>query len=325
MKITITGVGGFIGSELCRRLASGNKVIGVDHRIRPDNNKDIIWEEADLTDSVAVSNVFERHSPDIVIHCAAIAHQKAGAIDSAAYMLVNGEATGNLAEIAARYNPDVKFIFLSSISVYGEEGLNQPVSENSPYNPTSDYAASKVEAERRLIALHDRGIIRDLVILRLAPVYDSQWTFNLDKRVLLPKKMAFVRFGSGAQEISALARPNLVDFISHILNIPSDGLKPNLRIINVCDSKPYTFNQIIEIFKKSRRYPKRLVVSVPLFFVFILTRIGGLLMPSKKSWVHSCYDKLASSLVFDNKAMLETGFTHSHSLQTVLASKVGSV
>ena len=325
MKIIVTGAGGFIGSALCRRLSSYNKVIGVDHRIGSDNNKDIVWEKTDLTDSEAVSKVIEKHSPDVIIHCAAIAHQKAGAIDYAAYMRVNSEATANLAEMAAKHNPDVKFIFLSSISVYGEEGLSQPVSESSPYNPTSDYAASKVEAEKRLIALNDSGVLKDLIILRLAPVYDSDWTFNIDKRVLLPKKIAYVRFGPGEQQISALARPNLVDFIGHILNIPSDCLKLNLRIINVCDSQPYTFNQIIEIFKKSHRCPKRLVVFIPLFFVFVLTRIGGLLMPSKKSWIHSCYDKLASSLVFDNKAMLETGFVPPYSLETVLTSKVGSV
>ena len=35
-------------------------------------------------------------------------------------MRVNSEATENLARAAGKYNPDVQFIFLSSVSVYGE-------------------------------------------------------------------------------------------------------------------------------------------------------------------------------------------------------------
>ncbi len=48
-------------------------------------------------------------------------------------------------------------VFLSSVSVYGEENLGAPVSEDSDYQPSSDYAKSKLNAERRLIALCDGG------------------------------------------------------------------------------------------------------------------------------------------------------------------------
>jgi len=58
----------------------------------------------------------------VVIHCAGIAHQKIGAVDAATYMRVNGEATENLAKAAAESNSGVCFIFLSSVSVYGEGG-----------------------------------------------------------------------------------------------------------------------------------------------------------------------------------------------------------
>jgi len=45
----------------------------------------------------------------------------------------------------------VHFIFLSSISVYGEDNLKDSVSEESECNPSSDYAQSKLDAEKRLI------------------------------------------------------------------------------------------------------------------------------------------------------------------------------
>jgi hypothetical protein len=56
-------------------------------------------------------------------------------------------------------------------------------------------------------------------------------------------------------------------------------------------------------------------VSLPV--VWFATRIAGSLLPDKRKWIHSCYEKLASSLVFDNEKMLRTGFRPMHSLKTI--------
>ncbi|GAI81032.1 unnamed protein product, partial [marine sediment metagenome] len=208
---------------------------------------------------------------------------------------------------------------------------------------SSDYAVSKLDAERRLIALSNDGIIRNLVILRLAPVYDRDWSFNFDRRVLAPFRMAYIRFGSGLQRMSALARPNLVDFIEFLIH----RLRrlTQIKIFNVCDADPYEFNTIIRVFKKSGIRPNRPVISVPLPAVWLATRIAGSLffnkpphaittkhenpplppfskggISYKKEWIHSCYDKLASDLVFDNEKMLGTGFRPVHSLETIFLS-----
>jgi len=205
--------------------------------------------------------------------------------------------------------------------------------------PSSDYAVSKLDAERRLIAFSDEGIIHNLIILRLAPVYDYEWSLNLDRRVFAPEKLAYLRFGSGSQRISALARPNLVEFIEFLIHgltqikstdsrrldsqVSADENnlcnRRNLRI-NVCDAEPYEFNTIIRVFKKSGIRPDRPVISVPLSVVWFATRIAGVFFSSKREWIHSCYDKLAFDLVFDNGKMIETGFTPDHSLETIFLS-----
>jgi len=74
---------------------------------------------------------------------------------------------------------------------------------------------------------------------------------------------------------------------------------------------------IIAAFKKSGIHPNRPVISVPLSPVWFATRLAGAFFPDKKSWFHSCYDKLASDLIFDNCRMLETGFVARHSLETI--------
>jgi len=159
MNILITGASGFIGKALCSRLASDNKVIGVYHRKRPVNAANVIWEQANLTDWNSAAGICEKYSPSVVVHCAGLAHQKIGAVDSATYMRVNSEATENLLKAASRSNLALRFIFLSSVSVYGEDNLIIPVSEDSECQPSSDYAFSKLDAERRLIALANKRII----------------------------------------------------------------------------------------------------------------------------------------------------------------------
>jgi len=340
--VLITGAGGFIGSALCRRLGSGNNVIGVDLTDAILGNEKITWEQADLTNRDSVAEICGKYSPDVVIHCAGIAHQKIGAVDSATYMRVNSEATENLAKAAAECNPDVCFIFFSSVSVYGEgeqwSGVRGQGSgktkkgktEDGECWPSSDYAVSKLDAERRLRALYDEGTLHNLVILRLAPVYDREWSLNLDRRVFAPGKVAYLRFGPGSQRMSALARPNLVDFIAHIIQSTDfadfrrlkdeKAIKennPRVAILNVCDAEPYEFNRIIRVFKKSGIRPDMPVISIPLFAVWFATRIAGVFLPNKKSWLHSCYDKLACDLIFNNGKMMGTGFRAIHTLETI--------
>ena len=113
--------------------------------------------ECDLTDSILIKNQINA-LPKVVIHCAGLAHQKVGAYDRKAYLKVNSELTENLATLTMKNN-HLHFIFLSTISVYGEKDLIQPVPENSKYNPSSDYAFSKLDAEKRLIALYEKGLI----------------------------------------------------------------------------------------------------------------------------------------------------------------------
>jgi nucleoside-diphosphate-sugar epimerase len=326
-KILITGAAGFIGSGLCDKLSSDHKIIGVDIANKPDNNTEITLIQIDLTDMNSVESICDKYFPDIIIHCAGIAHQKVGAVDFDTYLRVNSEATENLAKAAARRNPDVRFIYLSSVSVYGENNLNVPISEDAKCEPSSDYALSKLDAERRLIALSDDDLIHSLVILRLAPVYDHNWSLNLKRRVLAPMALAYLRFGSGSQTMSALALPNLIAFIEFMVErlsqIPNDLIQHNnlsdhrVAIFNVCDEKAYEFNKIIQVFNKSATCPNRPVISIPLGLVWLTTRLFGILFTKKKKWFHSGYEKLASNMIFDNTKMMQTGFKAVHSLEKI--------
>ncbi|MBN2568016.1 MAG: hypothetical protein JXB42_01150 [Deltaproteobacteria bacterium] len=89
--------------------------------------------------------------------------------------------------------------------------------------------------------------------------------------------------------------------------------KRKLRVFNVCDAKPYEFNTIIRVFKKSGVRPNRPIIFVPLFVVWLATRIAGIFFSNKREWIYSCYDKLACDLVLIIGKCWEQGldrFTH---------------
>jgi nucleoside-diphosphate-sugar epimerase len=320
MKVLITGSAGFIGSALCAKLREKHRVMGVDSRkVSGDAS---VQACADLGDYPQVEKICLDFAPDAVVHCAGIAHQRIGTVDRDTYLKINCHAAGHLAEASAQANPEVRFIFLSTVSVYGEWMNGTPVSEDEPrLDPTSDYAQSKLAAEHKLREIFQSGRIRTLDMLRLAPVYDRDWTLNLDRRVFGPGHGFYARFGSGLQRMSALARPNLIDFVSHLIDLEEPERKA--WVCNVCDPEPYDFGQIVEVFSRSGRFPRRPTFPVPLSVVWLGSRAGGALFPKNRIWFHACYDKLAHDLTYDVRRMLSTGFTPRHSLQSVFSPVAG--
>ena len=314
--ILITGASGFIGQALCKELSLKYKIIALDRRSCSSSQDTYVSVEASIEDEKALKNVCNTYLPNVVIHCAGLAHQKLNSKKNEnLYENINSIASEKIANAAVSANPDVYFIFLSSVSVYGENRSNKRVREIDECFPTSNYAESKLSAEIRLERLYTENFLKKLDILRLAPVYDAKWSINLEKRVFTPKKMFYLRFGSGEQEISALARKNLIEFID--FRLKHEIKQPFSNIINVCDERPYSFNEIIEIFQKTKYQPRRKVLDVPLCIVAWPINFIALLFKNKSVWIHSFYNKLANDLVFDNKRMLDTGFKHKVGLKSV--------
>ncbi len=367
-KILVTGSSGFIGRAVCRRLlneyrvvAFGRSCFSVDNlydRFPPvssvrnnflsDNpsllhadsslassspdseNFDFLHVKGDITDDKLIRQLCNTHKFDAVIHCAGIAHQKSWKIDTLSYENINAKAVRQLADAASASNPEVYFIFLSSISVYGEENSGSPVKEDSRCIPTSEYGKTKLKAENYLKDMFNREIIRKTDILRLSPVYDVNNSFNIDKRIFAPGKYAYIVIGKGRQKMSALARANLADFIHYRLNSvfnSNDKSGNNSTVFcntyNICDKKPYSFKRIIGIFKKSPYQPHCPVIGIPVFLIKILTGAGACIMRKRRSWFRAAYKKVSNDLVFDNKRMLETGFVPLNDLSSVFLRSHG--
>jgi len=161
MNILLTGVAGFIGSNLCEHLLKrGHFVIGVDNfndfydpRVKRLNiqsflnSKNFYLAEGDITDKKFLDEVFKSWGIDAIIHFAAWAGVTMSFKKPLLYSGVNFIGTVTLLEMAAKYKI-FDFILASSSSVYANS-KRIPFKENFEIasKPVSIYAATKKSDE----------------------------------------------------------------------------------------------------------------------------------------------------------------------------------
>ena len=140
--ILVTGACGHIGRELCRILRNNDREIlpvDLDH----DKAREVI--RCDLRSPSDVSQLFQAHPIRAVIHLA-------GTLPSAfqadpltgADVNLGGSCELMRQSAAAHVN---RFIFASSMSVYGSSPTPRPVTEDDPPAPDEPYGASKLAVE----------------------------------------------------------------------------------------------------------------------------------------------------------------------------------
>jgi nucleoside-diphosphate-sugar epimerase len=140
--VMVTGAGGHIGSEVCRLLRSaGHKILPLD--IIPSDEQG--FASCDLTNSSEVSRFFESNPVQAVVHLAAIL-PSAFHRDPLRGADVNLTAPNVLLRHAVKSGTK-RFVFASSMSVYGSSVTNRPLTEDDPAAPDDPYGASKRAVE----------------------------------------------------------------------------------------------------------------------------------------------------------------------------------
>jgi CDP-paratose 2-epimerase len=138
MKILVTGSSGLIGSEAVRYFGKqGHEIIGVDNNLRQyffGEKGNTLWNlellrkedfnfshfSLDIRDRNAVLEVYEKHRPDVTIHCAAQPSHDLAAKMPFEDFDTNAVGTFNLLEASRRYTFDSPFVFMSTNKVYGD-------------------------------------------------------------------------------------------------------------------------------------------------------------------------------------------------------------
>jgi nucleoside-diphosphate-sugar epimerase len=157
LSILLTGHLGYIGSVMAAHLAeSGHRVHGLDTgyfadcRLVPDA-VDIPETRKDIRDLT----IADLRGFDAVVHLAALSNDPIGNLDGRWTEEINCDATVRLAELAREAGVR-RFLFSSSCIMYGMSSA-EVVDEDSPLDPQTAYARSKVKSELALTELADDG------------------------------------------------------------------------------------------------------------------------------------------------------------------------
>jgi UDP-glucose 4-epimerase len=166
MKVLVTGGAGYIGSHVVRQLGEAGHSVVVFDNLSTGYRQAVLYGElvvGDLADSAALSNLFNSHKFDAVLHFAAHIVVPESVQNPLKYYSNNTLNTLRLLTECKKHNISY-FVFSSTASVYGIQGSGI-VNENSPIQPISPYGASKMMSER---IITDLAYASDLhyVILR---------------------------------------------------------------------------------------------------------------------------------------------------------------
>ena len=162
-KILVTGGCGFIGSNFIQYVLQKEPniyIINLDKLTYAGNlmnldsisNDKYAFVKGDICDKVLVESLFHEHNFQSVVHFAAESHVDRSIDGPAEFIQTNIVGTLNLLEHSRKFflksgNMDFKFLHVSTDEVYGSLGNNGNFNENTPYDPSSPYSASKAASD----------------------------------------------------------------------------------------------------------------------------------------------------------------------------------
>ena len=283
MKILITGAYGIVGSHLCKELKREHEIIGIGRRENYDGCHKYYC--CDITDKKQLEEILKENSDlDIIIHCAALAHNKGNDLSKGKFMKVNYEATKYFVDLSNKYLQLKNFIFISTISVYGEKLEKDVYLEDDICEPKSPYAVAKKLSEEYI----STNCKSNYTILRLAPVYSENFTLNIERRSKI-KGVPYI-VGNGKQRLSLCNIKNIFEAVNYII----DNYETEVNeIYNVSDNNIYEFNDLLEFVGAKAK------IVLPKFGFKILNSINSITL--KKQFIHENSIKLISDNIYSSK------------------------
>lgn len=173
MKIVITGGQGFLGQRLAKTLLSNstlsiNELVLIDviKPIAPNNDPRVRCLEMDLRNPEGLDEIITEKTTAL-FHLAAIVSSHAEQDPDLGYE-INFLATRNLLEVCRKNNPKVRFIFSSSLAVYGGN-LPEIIQDHTAVTPQSTYGSQKAMCELLINDYSRKGFV-DGIVVRLPTI-----------------------------------------------------------------------------------------------------------------------------------------------------------
>lgn len=285
MDILVTGANGFLGKAIIKELENNNNLNSLsktsgDYQVSLDND---------------IPNFKKKF--DLVIHAAGKAHCiSKNELEKREFHKVNVVGTENLLKGLQNTGLPQQFVFISSVSVYGQQfGIG--ISEEHSLKAKDAYGLSKVEAEKKVKDWCEKYNVI-CTILRLPLLVGKNPPGNLGAMVKAIEKGYYFNIGGGKAQKSMV----LVEDVALImLKVASVG-----GTYNLTDGYHPSFHELSTAISEQKN--KNLPFNLPIFIAKIMGLIGDSM--AGKAPINSMkLKKIISDLTFDdNKATESLGW-----------------
>ena len=262
MKILITGIHGFVGSNLVEYLKKDNEIYGLDIVVPEKDGvvKTFSWDDLDAGDIPAI---------DAIIHLAGKAHDTKNKSAAEVYFRVNTGLTQKVFDYFLSSEAK-KFVFFSTAKAAADrvEGV---LTEGVVPNPVGPYGESKIKAEEYILS-KERPSQKQVYIFRPCMIHGPGNKGNLNLLYSVVRKGIPWPLGAFENRRTFTSVENICFVVNGVLtkDVPSG-------IYNMGDDEALSTNELIEeicksIGKKAHiwRLPKGLMTGI--------AKVGG--------WIH---------------------------------------
>jgi len=277
--ILISGIHGFVGSQISPLLNSDYIIYGLDI-INKSNN--------DIVETIHWDSLERVPKCDIVLHLAGKAHSvPRTAAEEQVFYDVNLGLTKKLCAGLEKSGIPKSFVFVSTVAVYGLEA-GENITEESPLLGNTPYALSKIQAEQFLTEWCSKHNVI-LTILRPSLIARPNPPGNLGAMIQGIKTGKYLNIGGGKASKSVL----MVQDIANLIPLVAD----KGGVYNICDSNHPSFSELENVICK--QLSKSSVISIPLFIASLIAKVGDLL--GSRAPINSVkLSKITNSLSFSN-------------------------
>ena len=271
MKILITGVHGFVGTNLVGALKNEHEIYGLDI-VSPQKDgvaKTFLW---DVLSEEGIVNSEEIPEVDAIIHLAGKAHDTKNQSKAEVYFQVNTELTKKIYDYFLKSSAK-KFIFFSSVKAAADRVEGEYVDENVVPAPKGPYGESKIAAEAAIMKNEELRIKKgkSIFILRPCMIHGPGNKGNLNLLYGVVKKGIPWPLGAFENKRTFTSIDNLCYIIEGLLTKDVAS-----GIYNINDDEAVSTNDLIEIICEAMG-KKAHIWRIPRGLMEGIAKLGGVL------------------------------------------------
>lgn len=259
MKILITGVHGFVGSNLVKMLSKEHDIFGLD----------IVAPQKDgVKFTFGWENLDGKEIPDVdaIIHLAGKAHDTKNQSAAETYFKVNTDLTKKIYDYFLKSSAK-KFVFFSSVKAAADRVEGTFVDENVIPSPKGPYGESKIAAEHYIQSKMDK----QTYILRPCMIHGPGNKGNLNLLYGVVSKGIPWPLGAFDNRRTFTSIDNLCYIIEGLLTKDVES-----GVYNINDDEAVSTNELIEIICEAMG-KKAHIWRIPRCFMEAFAKLGGVL------------------------------------------------